>query len=427
MINSTGSTAPWLQQSYKQAEVTTNVNLSANTGNNLVSSQGSAKVKTGDAQVNFNLFNFINDSFFQSRWFISTINVLKDWSGNLIFAYPDLSLDLAASSPTNNPDHLNLTLNLENLGQDTAHDSQLSLALPSQLNVVSSSTGSKSDLSWNWSKLASQQKQTVTVTVRLTEPEKIKEKTELVISAQADTTDPESNYANNQTKLTVVIDPEDLSQDGGNVGIGGVELPDELIQQETVSSSNLELPELQLTASNNTGSLVYPGDTIIFELIIKNSGGGPAEDMYINHNLFTPDGSPAGSLQFYIGPLSSQQEVAVSFEFKLDDQIVLPIGQYHTITQAFCFSESGQLVISNEAETGFNLGKIVSSNNWLNTAQANSLPPVEVEAAEPQVLGAAASRNNDHELLLKLLLLVSLSSELVVRWLKTKYQLPDTG
>ena len=70
-----------------KAEINNNLNLSANTGNNSASRNtgGDAKITTGDANINANIINFINNNIIGSgKLFVTVINVFGNWFGDFV-------------------------------------------------------------------------------------------------------------------------------------------------------------------------------------------------------------------------------------------------------------------------------------------------------------------------------------------------------
>lgn len=45
-----------------------------------------------------NLFNLVNLNILGSRFFMGIVNILGDWSGNTIFAYHDMAVNLTNGS-----------------------------------------------------------------------------------------------------------------------------------------------------------------------------------------------------------------------------------------------------------------------------------------------------------------------------------------
>ena len=90
-----------------QAVVKNNINLNSTSGSDNVGDiTGDAEVKTGDATAIANLINMINVNILGGHWFFGVINILTDWSGNIVFdrpaASPDPSLAAAQTVVSDN-------------------------------------------------------------------------------------------------------------------------------------------------------------------------------------------------------------------------------------------------------------------------------------------------------------------------------------
>lgn len=66
---------------FNEAEVTNNISVSANSGENTIIGDG--EIQTGNAEAQANLLNLINTNIFGSNWLLLTINNFGDWVGNL--------------------------------------------------------------------------------------------------------------------------------------------------------------------------------------------------------------------------------------------------------------------------------------------------------------------------------------------------------
>lgn len=69
-----------------EAVIVNNINLSANTGNNSANNNtgGDSMIKTGDANIQFNLINFLNNNFAGGNVFLTVVNVFGNWVGDFI-------------------------------------------------------------------------------------------------------------------------------------------------------------------------------------------------------------------------------------------------------------------------------------------------------------------------------------------------------
>lgn len=89
------------------AVVNTDTAANANTGGNTIADNtGGAAITTGDAAANTNVINYVNTNITGNTWLFSTINVLGNWTGNLIVPGAGLltlptAQDILAAAVTN--------------------------------------------------------------------------------------------------------------------------------------------------------------------------------------------------------------------------------------------------------------------------------------------------------------------------------------
>jgi len=68
------------------ASLTNNLDVSANTGDNLISGE-QGTVQTGEATSNLNLSNLVNTNLVGEDWFFALINLFKDLNGDIVLPY----------------------------------------------------------------------------------------------------------------------------------------------------------------------------------------------------------------------------------------------------------------------------------------------------------------------------------------------------
>lgn len=68
------------------ADITNNLDLTANTGHNIVkdNAQGDASIQTGDAQIIASVTNFINNNFVGGDVYFTVVNVFGNWMGDFV-------------------------------------------------------------------------------------------------------------------------------------------------------------------------------------------------------------------------------------------------------------------------------------------------------------------------------------------------------
>jgi hypothetical protein len=243
-----------------QAVVENNINLNSTSGSDNVGNvTGDVEVKTGDATAIANLINMVNVNILGGHWFLGVINILSDWTGNLVFAYPN--------APVSMP------------------------------------------------------------------------------------TDP--GISNNSS-----------SDNSNNLG-------------------DQRQPVLEITAKNNVNGFVYQGDTVTFDVTVKNTSDVPSYNTILTQNLFNTASDNLGQIQVNIGTLPAGKTATVTFGTTLTDKDVLLPGSYYTVTQVVGQAENGNSVSSNEVKTYFDikakiggtlmgeLGKVDKGNEVLGAATTN--------------------------------------------------------
>ncbi len=375
-----------ITQTTNQAEINTKINLEANTGNNQMQTGQGGTIETGDAKAGANLTNIVNSNFNQTRWFMSWINIMQSWNGNLIFAYPDLEVKLQATPISYNQDNskvrYQIMLGQANLGHDSATNSRLNLDLPSQGKIISVSPSannhSNRSLLWSTSSLATNQASFYEIIMEFDLPDN-NDRVELSAKASTSTSDPELNRTNNQTSVKIILENIAAVQTDNDEG-------ETLIELE--SDRNLKEPQLSLTAQNNVGSHVYLGDTIIFELSLQNQGAGDSYDTLVMHDLLDARGNLLGRISFDAGHIPAGRKLNLSFEFTVNGGSQLADGVYSTASQAFGAAENGEWFESNQALTNFRL--VVPSSGGLIETSSSSNEQVQSEIPKrPQVLGVS--------------------------------------
>ena len=88
------------------AEITNNIDLSANTGGNSASRNtgGKSEIETGDANIMLNVLNFVNNNFAGGNVVFTVVNVFGTWLGDFVGpGYEKKNNSIAASSNVSNP------------------------------------------------------------------------------------------------------------------------------------------------------------------------------------------------------------------------------------------------------------------------------------------------------------------------------------
>lgn len=344
-------------QNQNQATVSSNINTWASTGENQANeNEGNASIFTGNAWSLANLFNLINLNILGGRWFFGLINILGNWTGNAIFAYPDVVVSLTnGMKQVMVGETTHYTLSFQNQGYDEASNVWVGFELPQGTSFLGDSSGltptvSGNNYSWFIGSLKVGEEGSFTIQVRINPDFSFEEplsfwskiipqahaaengkESEVVANASIGTADPESDLSNNQASAkTLVYLPEEE-------GVGQGQ------------------PILEVSAKNNVGEYIYSGDTVTFEIYVSNTGGSPSHDTYLLQTLYNGVPADFGVAEFEIGTVEPGKVAKLSFGLQLADNGLLPAGHYYTIAQAFGKAPDGEEAVSNQARTDFEL------------------------------------------------------------------------
>ena len=414
-----GSTPPIDFQNQNTANVRNNINVSASTGGNQANGNiNGASIKTGNAKAVLNMLNLINLNILASRWFMGLVNVLGSWSGNTIFAYPDLTVSLSGSPEEVSPgDSFEYVLDFANQGYDDAEDVSVKMDFPRGLLYEGDDSGvpancSSQNCSWGVGNLKRAQGGSFRIKVRL-DPnflsisqtsflEKLipqvyaaEGSSSFVVKASVATIIPESDNNNNVSeRMTGVKEPAESA--------GGVDFGSGSNQESGVDQ---RLPVLEVTAKNNVNDFVYPKDIVTFEITVKNTGEVRSEKTYLTHALYNGVPEDLGIARINIGTIEPGRTAKITFGITLADGEEFHAGSYHSITKAIGYAPNGSEVSSNGARTDFKIRlKEIAS---LFEARA-------IGKEEDQVLGTATNCPVPQEKILPYVLLFILSAFWIV-------------
>lgn len=408
-------------ENQNKATLRNNISTIAETGGNEASdNKGQTTMKTGDATSLANLFNLVNLNIVGGKFFMGIVNILGDWSGNAVFAYPDVATTVSGAKDRVVPgETTEYTLNFANQGYDDAHGVSLVFELPTGMSYVSDNSGldhsiSGQTISWGLGDLEMRKGGNFTVTVRVSsdfrpgetvswwqwlipqahaaEEEK---SSSLLVRARIATADPDSDNDNNSSSVTTVV--YQPTNDGNN--------------SNTVDDRQ---PVLEITAKNNVNDFVYTGDTVTFEITVKNTSSVPSYNSHFQQKLYNGAPDDFGTVDFDLGTIEPGKGGKLVFGLQLADGGLIAAGHYRTIAIVTGQAPDGKGVSSNEARTYFDI-KLKS---------LNSLFEAKAEEKQDEVLGSSTINNavcpKDKDILPYVLLFL-LSSVYITTWSKQNW------
>lgn len=402
-------------ENQNKATVRNNISTTALTGKNEANgNRGQTTMKTGNAMSLANLLNLVNLNIVGGKFFMGFVNILGDWSGNAVFAYPDVATSISGAKGRVVPgETTEYALNFVNQGYDDAHGVSLVFELPKGMSYVSDNSGlnhsvSGQTISWGLGDLLRQEQGNFVITVRVSPDfrpgEEIswlqwfvpvahaaegEKESSVIVKAYISTVDPDSDNNNNSSSATTVV-----YQPSNNNGVGGV---DE------------RQPILEITAKNNVNDFVYVGDIVTFEVTVKNTSSVPSYNTHFQQRLYNGAPDDFGIVDFDLGTIEPGKGGKLMFGLQLSNGGLIPAGAYRTIAIVTGEAPNGNGVSSNEARTDFNI-KIKN---------LSSLFEAKAEEKQDEILGSSTGNNTpcpkDKDILPYVLLFL-LSSVYISTW-----------
>jgi uncharacterized repeat protein (TIGR01451 family) len=390
-------------------EVTNSVSASANSGGNVVSEvAGDVSVKTGDAVALASAFNFINTNIVGNNWFMAVVNNAGTWSGDLIFGYPDLSVDLSADKNSLEPGKdLTYTLHYRNNGQAKCGNVELMLSLPENLFYQSDSLGAVqkrgNDYFWKASGLRPGEERTFSVRVLLDPKTKSGDaELESLAAVKTDTQEVElnNNYATDSISVT--------------------------FSQVTIQEG---LPEKdgKLSVKREGDSSVAVGSISTQTIFVKNSGKETLYNLEVKEGIKNPAGEKMVEYIWPIEKLKKGQTATIQYQIFAGPELAL--GNYRHSASAKGLDQYGREVESEKASVLVAFFRPASEAVALGGTEENSALSAGADGATevsgtamPEILGMASETRNINWQWLLLLLLVPVAyyvrKEKVYRWEK---------
>lgn len=281
-----------------QATVSSSINSQAISGQNTIAAQTEAVIETGDANSSINVINLVNTNLINTTISQLVINVLGDWIGSWIAS--DQWLNQSSTPPEANCDGCIGDIALSN---QALVDNQITSLADSGNNNISADSG------------------------------RIK-----------------TGNAYSQVSLFNLVNTNIINSTGfwgfinifgrltGNVGTAADLFPETSAEPtpepEILSSSGPEIREtggeLTISQSNNVGEYILPGDTVTFDVLVKNPGGGRVYDTKLWVGLVI-DGQEVGGGFINLGNIDAKKGVKVSSGLVLSN--AAPGGQYQALAE----------------------------------------------------------------------------------------------
>jgi hypothetical protein len=322
------------------AEVANSVLVTADSGGNQILGASSGVIESGSAIAIANLTNLVNVNIRGSDWFWGIINILGDWGGDVIFAYPDLAVNLMANkNESRSGEEIIYRINYSNLGYEKVDEAELRINLPVGLDYVSDDSGwllvqEGNTLRWKLNNVVAKSNSGFNLKVKINNLNDDRD-VQLQTVAMIATNSVESDLNNNQSVWATIV--------WRSVSENNVQ------NQENGNGVSNKETKIVVEAKNNVNDYVLPNDTVTFLVEVKNVGTGKMKEAVLFHQVFDGQGNLWSENSLYLGDIDINKMGKMAFGLVMSEAG----GKYTTKTWIVGFDENNNEVSSNVAETNF--------------------------------------------------------------------------
>jgi hypothetical protein len=375
--NGTGQSGDGVNANINNAALIQNwILASAMTGNNTINSLGGiSNIQTGSAYALANIGNLANLNLFNSRWFYGIINIVGDWKGNAIFAYPDLAITMRASQDNlNYGDEGDININYNNSGYDDSTGSKVEIDLPDNIQYLGDSSGitpviSGNSLIWQLGEVKAKSAGSFVIRTKVFDKQTSYKLVRQVVAAESYMSEvvngrisgvkTELTTDNNSASVTVNVDGQRLTDNGSELW-----------------------PKLTISERNNVNNWVNKNDVVTFEISGKNEGEAKVYNSYLVHRILDSKGHILSQNKINIGNVAVSNSGKVTFGIPMNfnlkgNNLLTTESQWTGVT------EKGDQVQSNLTQATF----LVKFGEKQETGIVQAVGP------DPQVLGASTMAN----------------------------------
>lgn len=367
-------TNPLIVNNQNSAELISTVSASANSGNNSQNTNNTNQLTTGDAVAFANFFGLLNGYIKNSNIFISFINILSPWKGNVAFAYPDLEIQSSINKSDLQPgDSFVFKVTCSNNGTDKSNNTKV---------IIHTNHGLRLNLQDNISYLGNNTYQWLIGNLDYGKIAQIN------ISGVVD---PQFNFKtalrNNDSIFTKNVYAADLiwednvitqfsassSDPEKNLNNNDVSVNTKIYQNQNTSNNNSNndpdnrLPKLVANIQNNVNQFVYPADTVTFTAFIKNEGEVIARSSYAILTVYNSLDRQLFSSRFSLGDIDPDYEGRLTFGVTIPNNIFIKDNLLYTKFTVYGQAPNESWVASNDIFTQFLVkikNKTNSSTSW---------------------------------------------------------------
>lgn len=360
---------------FNNALVNISTTATANSGQNTINSEGTSATQTGDAKAVANSLAFVNSLFINSNYFVTVINLFDDWQGDIVFAYPDLSISITDNAESLNSDQEgSYIITLTNNGFAPVDSANLTVNFSDKVTTSGNQIGEVNNI---------EPGETRTFNISFKTNSSLPSNEQIQTSVLVTSSVPEESLENNQSSDTTTIS---INSNPEN-------------EEESVLNN--------LILNINSSTTTSLGETLPVEIEITNTNNQDVSNTFLELGLINESTNQLmGTHRVDIGTLVGKETVLVDFGITIPTK-ALP-GNYLLSGRAVANANNKNLISNNsihrfKVRSG-NLPTIVMSSNFKKPLAGNL--NVLGDSFEPQNLQTINMIPRNTNLFMTILLII---------------------
>lgn len=271
------------------AVVSNNISLVALTGDNEVSADGDASIRTGDAQASASVVNVVNTNILGRNWVLAIFNIFGDWDGNIAFGQPDLWIGARALAPSNlrGGSCFEYEVTVNNLGDARANNVMLQGAFnKDQQTIEKLSENANGNMRYAMGSIGAGESSAVVLPVCLSGS--VGGQTTVATELSVASTEDDADYANNKEIIAVTT----ARGGGGKLAVTATDLSVlKTADKQTISASS----------------------SVTYEITIKNEGH-PIYNSLLVDTIYDEHGKTIHEQRWGLDTILENETIVVSYE-----------------------------------------------------------------------------------------------------------------
>lgn len=341
-----------------QATIENDVKIKANSGKNRIEGAedtSNTRIISGPVRILSNILNFANTNLIYSNLNLGIMNVFGKWNGNVVFGYPDLTIEHklgGAHIPASTGQQAEFKIYYGNNSGSSMQDARLAFHFdPHALAYSGNSAGltaaepENGIVEFDLGKLSAQTNGMFILSMSTVRSFTANEAVETMAAISG--TGPEKNLGNNTSTLISTADNPPSGGGGGGGGGGG-----NANGGSSGGSGGAATGEhIKVVKTNDAATKLKSGDSVSFQITMFNENYNKVQNAALYDTLKGPDGAVITSEAHDLGELQAREEIDYAYTLVISETV--SNGTYANSAYIEGQDASGQTIKSDVSTSSF--------------------------------------------------------------------------